>query len=169
MIHKLRIGIHRKGLHLIAAFETFKGLLVLGAGFGLLRYVHADLQKLGEHLVVHLGLHERYSQIFLKIIAGLRDQDIVILACVAFAYSCLRFVEAYGLWKQRTWAQWLAIISGGLYLPVEFYSLYNHFTWLKTLVTTFNILLIVYLLWIKREDDRARAKILGEEDQSPQS
>lgn len=162
MIHKLRIGIHRKGLHLIAAFEAFKGTLVLGAGFGILRFIHHDLQKLGEHLVVHLGIHERYSQIFLKIIAGLHDRDIVLLACLAFAYSALRYVEAYGLWKQRTWAQWLAIISGGLYLPLEFYGLYHHLTLLKALVTLFNILLIVYLIWIKNMDDKARAKILGE-------
>lgn len=164
MIHKLRIGIHRKGLHLIAAFEAFKGILVLGAGFGVLRFIHHDLQKLGEHLVVSLKLHEHSSHVFMKIILGLHDRDIVILACLAFAYSSLRFVEAYGLWRERTWAQWLAIISGGLYLPLEFYELYQHLTPLKALVTVFNILLLVYLIWIKNIDDRARAKILGEND-----
>lgn len=162
MIHKLRVGIHRKGLHLIALFEVFKGVLVMGAGFGLLRYIHHDLQKLGEHLVVSLGLHERYSEIFMKIIGGLHDRDIILLAALAFAYSALRFTEAYGLWKERTWAQWLAIISGALYLPVEFYGLYQHFTLLKALVTMLNILLILYLMWIKNADDRARTRILGE-------
>jgi uncharacterized membrane protein (DUF2068 family) len=163
MIHKLRIGIHRKGLHVVAAFEALKGFLVLAAGFGLLRFIHHDLQKLGEHLVVHFGMHEHSSQIFMRIISGLHDRELVMIACLAFAYSALRFVEAYGLWKQRTWAQWLAIISGGLYLPLEFYGLYNHFTILKSLVTLFNILLLVYLVWIKNIDDKARARILGEE------
>lgn len=162
MIHKLRIGIHRRGLHLIAAFEAVKGILVLGAGFGILRFIHHDLQKLGEHLVVYLGLHERYSEIFMKIISGLHDRDIVLLACLAFAYSALRFTEAYGLWRERTWAQWLAIFSGALYLPVEFYGLYQHLTTLKALVTAFNIVLIVYLIWIKNADDKARVRILGD-------
>ncbi len=37
----------------------------------------------------------------------------------AFAYSLLRFTEAYGLWKQRTWAEWVAFVSGTLLLPLE--------------------------------------------------
>lgn len=162
MIHKLRIGIHRRGLHLVAIFEAFKGFLVLGAGFGILRFIHQDLQTLGEHLVMYFGLHDRYSQIFVKMISGLHERDIILLACLAFAYSALRFIEAYGLWRQRTWAQWLAIISGGIYLPVEFWSLYQHLTLAKALITVFNILLLIYLIWVKSTDDKARAALLGE-------
>lgn len=140
---------HRRGFHLIAAFEALKGFLVLAAGFGLLRYIHHDLQTLGEHLVIHLHLPKRYSSIFLQLLSGLRDQDILLIAALSFAYSILRFVEAYGLWQQRNWAQWLAIISGAIYLPVEFYGLYHHINLLKSFVTFLNILLLVYLTKVK--------------------
>jgi uncharacterized membrane protein (DUF2068 family) len=44
------------------------------------------------------------------------------VGAVAAAYSFLRFVEAYGLWYARTWAEWIALISGTLYLPIEIYN-----------------------------------------------
>lgn len=40
----------------------------------------------------------------------------------------MRFVEAYGLWRERRWANWLAAISEGIYLPVEIYELFARVT-----------------------------------------
>ncbi len=46
-------------------------------------------------------------------------------------YSGARSVEAYGLWFERRWAEWFALISGAIYLPVEIYELRRHVTEIK--------------------------------------
>ncbi len=38
-------------------------------------------------------------------------------------YSAIRFAEATGLWLEKQWAEWFALISGCLYLPIEIYEL----------------------------------------------
>lgn len=43
----------------------------------------------------------------------------MLLALGALAYSALRSAEAYGLYRQRAWAEVLAAVSGGIYLPYE--------------------------------------------------
>lgn len=142
---------HKKGLETIAIFEATKGLLVLAAGFGILELIGHDLQKIGEQLLVHFGMnvHHRYSKILLQLLAGVTRRDIILFAIGAVAYSTLRFVEAYGLWTQKKWGQWLAIISGGLYLPLEFRALYHHFTTIKAWIALINILIVVYLIWVR--------------------
>ena len=157
--HKLRKGIHRRGLHIVAIFEAVKGTLALAASLGLLHYIHHDLQKLGEHLVLHFGMnpHGKYSEALMKLLSGITDHEIIVLSLLALLYSTIRFLEAYGLWKEKTWGQWLAIISGGLYLPFELIAIYNHFTWTKVMVTFFNILLLIYLIWVKFSDERAES------------
>jgi len=42
-----------------------------------------------------------------------------VIALVAAIYVTLRFIEAYGLWYIRPWAEWLAIASGTIYVPFE--------------------------------------------------
>src|SRR5947207_11079087 len=113
------------GVRAVAFFEALKGTLVLVAGFGLLSLVHRDLEDLAERLVQHSHLNpaSHYPRVFIEAAARTSDARLRTLAALAFAYSCVRFVEAYGLWKMRAWAEWFAIISGGLYLPVELYEL----------------------------------------------
>jgi len=75
------------------------------------------------------------------------DMNLWLLAFGALAYSLVRFIEAYGLWRQRVWAEWFAIASGGIYLPFEFYEIIRHVTIIKIAITTTNILIVVYLFW----------------------
>lgn len=145
---------HVRGLHLLALFEAFKGALVMAAGFGLLKYMHGDLQHLSDaafSIIDHLHINpaQEYSQIFLTAVANVTDQNILWIAIGAMAYSTIRFVEAYGLWTNRRWAEWLAIISTGLYIPLEVFEMAKSFSWLKTGITAFNIFIVIYLFYIR--------------------
>jgi uncharacterized membrane protein (DUF2068 family) len=81
---------------------------------------------------------------------NLTDTRLVGLAAMAVAYSAVRLVEAYGLWHGRAWAEWFAIISGGLYLPVEIYELADHPTLVKATVLAMNVAIVVYLVRARR-------------------
>jgi uncharacterized membrane protein (DUF2068 family) len=148
----------RPGLKSVALFEAFKGVMVLLIGCGVLALVHQDLQTFGEKLIHHLHLNpaRHYPQIFLQALSRMQDFNFLLLAAGAALYSALRFVEAYGLWKDRAWAEWLAILSTGLYLPLEFYELWEHATWIKGVLAFLNLGLLVYLLKVRREKNLAK-------------
>jgi uncharacterized membrane protein (DUF2068 family) len=83
--------------------------------------------------VVHLHLNpaRHYPRVFIEAAGRLTDARLWLLAAGGFAYSLLRFAEAYGLWRERAWAEWIGIVSGGVYLPVEVYELVHRPTVLK--------------------------------------
>jgi uncharacterized membrane protein (DUF2068 family) len=129
-----------------------KGIAVLLAGFGLLALVHKDAQLIAEHFVraVHLNPASHYPRVLIDAASNVTDRRLVGLALAAGAYSAGRLVEAYGLWHGRAWAEWLAIVSGGLYLPVEVYELVRHPSVVKALLLLGNAALVVYLLRARR-------------------
>jgi uncharacterized membrane protein (DUF2068 family) len=138
---------HTKGLRAIAIFEGAKGLLVLLAGTGLLTIIHEGADTAGENIIRHLHMNpaHHYPQIFLKLMNHTTNQTLVLLALGALLYSVVRFSEAYGLWNNRAWAEWFAIISGGIYLPFEFFELYRSVSGVKIIITALNLLMILYL------------------------
>ena len=139
------------GVRAVAFFEALKGAVVLAAGFGLLALVHRDLQAIAERMVEHSHLNpaSHYPRVFIEAAARTSDSRLRWLAALAFAYSCVRFVEAYGLWKMRAWAEWFAIISGCLYLPAEAYELFERPTLIKAGVLIVNALVVAYLLYVR--------------------
>lgn len=139
------------GVRAIAFFEAVKGGLVLVAGFGLLALVHRDLEDLAERLVRHSHLNpaSHYPRVFIEAAARTSDSRLRTLAALAFVYSTVRFVEAYGLWKMRAWAEWFAIISGCVYLPVELYELVEKPTLVRAGILVLNALVVAYLLYVR--------------------
>ncbi|HYA38120.1 MAG TPA: DUF2127 domain-containing protein [Candidatus Methylomirabilis sp.] len=140
-----------RGLRTVAAFEATKGLLVLVVGLGLLSFVHYTAQHVGEEIVrrFHLNLAHHYPRIFIDTVTHEEDSHLRLLAFAALLYSTLRFIEAYGLWRMRAWAEWLAIVSGGVYLPVEIYELVEHATAVKAAVFTVNAGIVGYLIYVR--------------------
>jgi uncharacterized membrane protein (DUF2068 family) len=138
------------GIRLVALVEAAKGAVLLLAGFGILALVHADVQAVAEALVGHLHLNpaSRYPRIFIQLAGDLTDARLWLLAGFALTYAGMRFAEAYGLWWQRRWAEWLSVGSGALYMPFEVYELAEGVTALKLLTFTVNLLVVAYMGWV---------------------
>jgi uncharacterized membrane protein (DUF2068 family) len=128
----------------VALFEAAKGAIVLLAGIGVLSLIHYDAQRLAEQLVGHLHLNpaKRYPSIFIDTAANLTDARLLVLATLAAAYALVRFVEAYGLWRERRWAEWFAAVSGGIYIPFELYELFQGATWLSLGALVVNVFIV---------------------------
>lgn len=129
--------------------EGAKGVLVLLAGLGLLGLIHHDVGAIAQALVreAHLNPASHLPRIFLEASGKVDDHRILFLARFALAYAALRLVEAYGLWHQRGWGEWLGALIGGLYLPFELRLLIQRFTMLHVLVFIGNLIIVGYLLW----------------------
>jgi len=132
----------------VALFEAAKGILVLLTGFGALSLIHHDAQRIAEQLVGHLHLNpaKHYPRIFIDTAANLTDVRLWRLATLAAMYGLVRFVEAYGLWFGRRWAEWFAAATGGIYIPFEIYELLHGATWLAFGALLANVLIVVLMI-----------------------
>jgi uncharacterized membrane protein (DUF2068 family) len=140
----------KSGLRVVSFFEATKGLLIVLAGFGLLEFVHKDLHLAAEQLVRHFHLNpaSRYPRIFLVLADNVSDVQLWVLALSALVYAIVRFVEAYGLWLQRRWAEWFGLLAGGVYVPIELYEIAHGVTWPKTVLLIVNVGVVGYLSFI---------------------
>lgn len=148
----------RQVLRTVAAFEFFKGVFVILMGICALWLVHKDTWLVAESLLalLHISTDHRYAQLFLDFADSITDARLWAAAEVAFAYAVLRFTEAYGLWKCRTWAEWVAFISGTLLLPFEVKELFRGLTFLRCGLLIGNLAIVFYMLYVILENRRER-------------
>jgi uncharacterized membrane protein (DUF2068 family) len=116
-----RTAPHRRTLHGIAAFEAFKGIAVLAASLGLLSFMHHDVRHLAHELIAHLGMNPegRYPLVVLHYADILANANLRFLVALAIGYVTVRLIEAYGLWNDLAWGEWVGALSGALYVPFE--------------------------------------------------
>jgi uncharacterized membrane protein (DUF2068 family) len=146
---------NRRALHVIALFESIKGIAALAASIGLLRLAHHDVRQLAIALIGHFGLHaeNRFPTLFLHYADVLADANLRNLVLLAWGYAAVRLFEAYGLWRDRAWAEWLAALSGALYVPLEVEHLQHRPTAINAGVLLANIVVVAYMayrLWQRR-------------------
>ena len=149
----------RAALRAVATLELTKGLVVLLLGFGAVSMVHKDAWDAAEALLRFLHVnpdHHHYAQVFLNLADNVTDTKLWAVAAGAAAYSIVRFVEAYGLWLQRAWAEWFALISGALYVPFEAYEIVRRTTLIHVAVLVINLVIVFYMLYL-RLSERAEA------------
>lgn len=150
---------HKKGLRAVAAIEFIKGLLAVGTGFLLVELIRKDfdLEDAAQNLLYYLNIDpdRRLSQAFVHAAAKIMDANVSVVLTITLIYATGRFVESYGLWRQRVWAEWLAIISGAVYLPFELYALIRHPTLIHWVILLVNIVVVLYIAWVRWDEIRA--------------
>jgi uncharacterized membrane protein (DUF2068 family) len=155
----------RRLLRAVASFEFFKGIFVVVMGVCAIALVHKDAWLYAESLLalLHINTDRRSAQLFLDFADSVTDARLWAAARIAFAYAVLRFTEAYGLWKGRTWAEWVAFVSGFLLLPLEVRELLRGVTLLRVALLVGNIAVVLYMLYviISNRRERQRAALSG--------
>jgi uncharacterized membrane protein (DUF2068 family) len=149
----------RRVLRAVAGFEFFKGSFVVLMGLCALALVHRDVWLYAESLLalLHISTDRRSAQMFLDFADRVTDARLWAAARIAFAYAALRFIEAYGLWKARTWAEWVALVSGALLLPLEIRELMRGLTAWRCFLFVANMAVVLYMLYVIRNNRRERA------------
>lgn len=153
MTHRLRHKLNPQPevLRAIATVELTKGLVVLAAGFGALSLVHRDVWDVAYSLLrfLHINHRHHYAAVFLRLAEGVTDRELLLVAAGAALYSTVRFIEAYGLWRERAWAEWFAAISGAVYLPFEIHEILRRPTWFNAAILLINLGIVVYMLYLR--------------------
>jgi uncharacterized membrane protein (DUF2068 family) len=143
-------GANLQVLRAVATFELTKGMIVLLASCGVLLLVHReDPWDIADGLLrlLHISPDHHFAQVFLDWADNLTEAKLWAVAGVAAAYSFLRFVEAYGLWYARAWAEWIALISGTIYLPFEVYKVVHRASLFHISVLLINLAVVLYMIY----------------------
>ena len=148
----------RRVLRAVAGLEFFKGVFVVLMGICAIALVHKDVWLIAESLLalLHISTDRRSAQIFLDFADSVTDARLWAAARIAFAYAALRFTEAYGLGKARTWAEWVAFVSGTLLLPLEVRELFRGITFWRSALLVGNLAIVCFMLYVILENRRER-------------
>ncbi len=149
---------HIKGVRTVATIEMTKGVIVVCAGLGLLSMRHKNIWGVAESFLefFHVNPYRHYVGVFIDLISRVSDVRLWKIAVAASVYAILRFVEAYGLWYALPWAEWMAAITGAIYIPFEAADLIRRVTWFRLLVLVINLVIVLYMLYLRFEAEKAR-------------
>jgi uncharacterized membrane protein (DUF2068 family) len=153
------------GLRAVASFEALKGIVVLALGLALLA-VHRHAEDFAARLLYHLHMDpdRRFAHMLLNAATKVSDARLWTIAGATLTYSAVRFVEAWGLWNRRVWAEWFALLSGAMYLPWEILKVSERADWERIGVLGVNIIIVVYMLEIRI---RGCSGLTGCDEQAP--
>lgn len=140
----------KAGLRAVASFEALKGIVVLVLGIALLA-VHSHVQDVAENLLYHLHIDfdRRVGHALLNAASTLNNARWWTIGAAVGTYSSVRFIEAWGLWNMRVWAEWFALLSGTMYLPWEILKLTERVDWDRVAVLVINLVIIFYMAMIR--------------------
>ena len=149
---------HIKGVRTVATIEFTKGVVVVLAGLGLVSMRHKSIWGVAESFLefLHVSPYHHYVGVFIDLVSRLSDVRLWKIAVVASVYAILRFIEAYGLWYVLPWAEWMAAITGGIYIPFEAADLFRRPTWFRLLVLVINSIIVLYMLYLRLEAEEKR-------------
>jgi uncharacterized membrane protein (DUF2068 family) len=106
------------------------------------------VRHLAIELIGRFGLNPdaHYPSILLHYADLLPDANVRLMVFVAFGYILVRLLEAYGLWNDRAWGEWLAALSGGLYIPFEIGHLMHRPSVISAVVLACNVFVVGFLV-----------------------
>jgi uncharacterized membrane protein (DUF2068 family) len=137
-----------RALRTIALMEFAKGVAVIAAAVSLYWVDPSDV--VGAFLdFLHISPDHHLAQILLRSADSLSNASlwsVILLACI---YSGLRFAEALGLWRARPWAEWIALVSGAIYIPFEAYKLAHRPTLFHISILLVNLAVVVYMFYLR--------------------
>ena len=150
--NKQSVGLHLQQSNLlraIALFEVIKGLAAMIVSVGLLNMSHQNMHHLTALVIdyFHLDSDAHYFKTLFDYTYLLNNEHLHTLVLIACIYAAIRFAEGYGLWRNRAWAEWLAAVSGEIYLPIEISHLIKHVSVINIAVLATDLAIVAYMIY----------------------
>jgi uncharacterized membrane protein (DUF2068 family) len=131
----------------IAAERSVRAVLLVAVGLVLITHPHTDWGRTITDFTRHLGFDPSNNGIQ-RVIAKVRaitPDKYTFFGIVAIGYGILEGVEGYGLFRRRTWAEYLTIVATSLLFIPEIVELTKSLTPLKIGALLVNIAVVIYL------------------------
>ena len=146
----MRAAHHRRlqALRTVALMEFAKGLAALAAAISLYWVDPSDVVDAFLEFL-HISPDHHFAQMLLRSADFLGNASMWWVILVACIYSGLRFAEAVGLWRARPWAEWIALVSGAMYIPFEVVKLAHRVSLLHAGILLINVAVVAYMFYLR--------------------
>ncbi len=136
-------------LRAIAIFESGKGVVVLAVGLGLMFFLDQNLETSVVDILRHMRLDpaSRIPHMVVELAHRTLGFDFRIVTGLSALYALIRFSEAYGLWYDKAWGEWIGALSGGIYLPFEATEAFLKPSWMHSVLLLGNLAIVLFLVW----------------------
>ena len=141
-------------LKAIAVFRALRGLAVGAAGVAISGQTEQGLMAKADQVVANLDMPLPVLEWLSRALGASSQPWVSQLVVLAMAWALLLFVQAYGLWRNRHWAVWLAFLTSVLVLGGFSWVALPVLGWRTTLVLAANLLVGLYLLFVLRRKHR---------------
>jgi len=137
------------GLRLIAAVKIAKGFALFGISLGLFDLVHKDLSATALHFVqiARISPENHYVELLLVKVGLIKPSSVRLFGELSVLEGSIQLVEGFGLWFGAIWAEYVVVISSGIFVPDEFITLWRHFTWPRVSILAVNAAIFVYVAY----------------------
>jgi uncharacterized membrane protein (DUF2068 family) len=135
------------GLHVIALVEAIKGALAVLAASGLELIGPAPLLRWVHLLIARFQLDPEHGAMA-WLANTISPNSVHFAAAAVFFYGALHLLEAWGLWRAKSWASWLGCVTAAAYLPFDVYALMRHPGWISMAVVAINVIVV----WVLGRD-----------------
>lgn len=145
----------------VAIFEALKGVAALLGLLGLLSLLKHDVHHLVLEWIGHVGLspNQHFPALLMALVDRVNATPVHTLVWLGCAYIALRWTEAWGLWQDKAWGEWLGVVSCGIYVPLEVRHLWQAPHWQGAAVLAVNVALMAVLAL--RLQQRRRPSLRG--------
>jgi uncharacterized membrane protein (DUF2068 family) len=151
------------GIRIIAGAKILKGVIFSFLTLGVFDLVHKDVAALALHFVqiLRISPENRYVELLLVKVGLIDPREIRRLGELSALYASVELIEGLGLWFGTAWAEYVVVVSTGIFIPEECLSLFRKFTWFRLSVLVVNAAILAYVanvVW-KRHLTRKAARL----------
>ncbi len=147
-------------IRLLGLERGIRGLIVFAVGIAVWQ-LQISQESLVDHLDAALPLLKPFAdQIgwnmndsgiinFLSNLLSTSPHTLSLISIALIGYGLLQIVEGLGLWWQKRWAEYLAVVATSAFIPLEIFELSHKITFLRAGALVVNIAAVIWLLWTK--------------------
>jgi uncharacterized membrane protein (DUF2068 family) len=138
------------GLKLIAGAKIAKGAALACLSLGVFDLIHRDLTELAQRFVqvAKISPENKYVELALVKIGLVDPSTLRRLGMLSALYASVQLVEGLGLWFGAAWAEYMVVISTGLFVPEECVGILKHPSWLRLVILVLNAVILVYVVYV---------------------
>lgn len=140
-----------RALHCVLFTLAALVLVVVDTDLGGLRATATDLASSLQGIVDNSGRGGSHAWLVrhLDDVGSWDLTEVRVLLLVAVAYAVLEGLEAWGLWHERRWAEYLTVVATAGFLPLELHELTERVTALRLAFLALNLAILAWLVWAK--------------------
>jgi uncharacterized membrane protein (DUF2068 family) len=151
-------------LLVIGIFKLVKAVLLVLAGFTVLHLVNHDVAAFVNWWadVLHMDRDNRHLTNLIAELLSIDRKKLELISAGFFLYAILYGIEGVGLLMDRTWAEWMTVITTAGFVPLEVYEVFHKPSVPHFALLGFNLVILAYLIYrvtIKIEAHAARKRM----------